>query len=66
MQITSVKILLLWEQQLLMEPQHAFASHSAKRSDTLSNMTVQRAIKNEVVFIFNMLFSFPWGYGLWS
>ena len=41
---------------------HAFGSHLAKKSDTDektcmsgSNMTVKRAIKNKVVFIFNML-----------
>ncbi len=34
MQIQSVKILLLWEKQLLMKPPHAFGSNLAKKSDT--------------------------------
>ena len=34
MQIQLVKILLLWEKQLLMKPPHAFGSHLAKKSDT--------------------------------
>ena len=52
--------------QLLTKPPHAIGSHLAKKSDTDevcwkrlcmsgSDMTVKRAIKNEVVFIFNML-----------
>ena len=34
MQIQLVKILLLWEKQLLMKPPHAFGSHLAKKLDT--------------------------------
>jgi hypothetical protein len=34
MQIQLVRILLLWEKQLLMEPPHAFGSNLAKKSGT--------------------------------